>query len=100
MDKKWLMGVIGGFLGFAISTFITYFTFRVNLETTKNVEIVRLAREFTKDFYENPENPVYMNIRRSIESCEKLYWNGKFTNDEINRYLGFFDDLGFYYKKG
>lgn len=45
---------------------------------------------------------VYRNLSVSIDRHEKLYqsWGGKYSFDEINRYLGFFDDLGFYHESG
>jgi hypothetical protein len=97
MDNKWIIGIIGGFSAFVIANLITCYTFRTNLEMTQKIEMIRLAREFTKDFYETPDNIIYGKIRSSIESCQQLYksWGGQFTHDEINRYLGFFDDLDF-----
>jgi len=43
-------------------------------------------------------------MRVAIEKCRKLYKGyykgGIFSYDEINSYLGFFDDLGFFNEKG
>ena len=55
-----------------------------------------MAKELTQQFYQG--NDIYKEIRISIDRCEPLYknWGGKFTYDQINQYLGFFDDMGFY----
>jgi len=38
----------------------------------------------------------------SIDACGKLYrsWGGTFDSDQINQYLNFFDDIGFYWSLG
>jgi hypothetical protein len=113
---SWAIGIIGSFVGFFISQGLTYYTFNTNLtmaqktlklsqiiyENTKKIEMIRLIHELSNRFYGKESDQVYRNIRTSIESCEKLYksWGGKFSHDEINIYLGFFEDLGFYNAKG
>lgn len=74
--------------------------FRKTLDITNKIEMVRLAREMTKEFYS--DDPIFRDIRMAIESKKKLYkgHGGKFDHDQINRYLGFFDDLGFYCRIG
>lgn len=98
--KTWIIGTIGAVLGFVISQGITYYTFKVNLETTKKIAQVQFIRDLHKQFYF--ENPLFRDIRMSTESCQKLYrsWGGKFNYEQINRYLGFFDGLGFYHREG
>lgn len=98
--NKWLIGIIGSILGFVISQILSYYTFAVSLESTKKIETIHLARELNRNFY--TDDPAFREIRMGIEGCQKLYnkWGGKFDHDQINRYLGFFEDLGFYYKKG
>jgi len=114
--EKWSIGIIGSFVGFLISQGITYYTFNTNLKISqknlelskqgydniKKVEMIRLINGLSNIFFNNKDEDLYRNIRTSIESCEKLYksWGGKFSHDEINQYLGFFDDLGFYLKNG
>ena len=89
------------FLGFFIAQYMTFFTFTTNLETTKKIEMINLGRSLVQDFYKEDEK-AFRDIRTAIESCDKLYngfnKSGKFSNDQINRYLGFFDDLGFFYR--
>jgi hypothetical protein len=65
--------------------------------------MVHLARDLAQEFYISEENKaVYRPIRTAIESCEKIYRSdgGSFGHDDINTYVGFFDDLGFYWKEG
>jgi hypothetical protein len=106
---NWLAGggliLLGGFLGFVISQSLAFYTFTKNLETTKKIEMIHLARDLTHDFYPHgtDTNPVFRDVRMAIEKCKKLYKGydkeGSFDYEQINSYLGFFDDLGFYYKK-
>jgi hypothetical protein len=106
---KWIRAggftVLGAVAGFLFSQSLAFYTFSQTLETTKKIEMIHLARELTKEFYGGgPESESYVKIRMAIERCEPLYNGysdrGRFSNDEINRYLGFFDDLGFYYQEG
>lgn len=101
--NRWVIGVVGSVLGFFASQFLSFYTFQKGIETSQKVEKVRLARELVKEFYEE-DAITFRKMRTAIESCEQLYIGfkkgGKFSNDEINRYLGFFDDVGFYYREG
>ena len=103
MKNNWVIGVVGSVFGFLVSQFIVFYTFTANLETTKKIEMINLGRELVQDFY-GKDNVLFKDIRTSIESCDKLYKgfnkSGKFDHDEINKYLGFFDALGFYYGEG
>lgn len=56
---------------------------------------IDLAKEFDK-------SELFRNIRMSIEHQQHLYksWGGSFDNDQINLYLNFFEDVGFYHKYG
>ena len=94
--KKWFIGITIALAGLAFPIY----SFRVNLQLTKKIETVRLATQLAEGFYSG--DPVFRDLRMSIERCEKLYkhWGGKFNNDQINRYLGFFDDLGFHAREG
>jgi hypothetical protein len=66
---------------------------------TQKIEMVRFAKDLYKDFF---DDPLFMQMQMSIERCEKMYknWGGKYDNGQINRYLGFFDNLGFYWEEG
>lgn len=97
--------IAGGIAGFLLSQSLAFYTFTQNLAVTKKIEMIHLARELTKEFYgADKENEVYRKVRMAIERCEPIYnaYNkkGAFDNDEVNRYLGFFEDLGFYYSEG
>jgi hypothetical protein len=99
----WLVGAAGSLLGFLISQSIGMYQFSKNLRATREIETVHLARELTKEFYsEKDGEPLYRDVRTTVESCDIVYRSGggHFDNDQINRYLGFFDDLGFYYRRG
>lgn len=98
--NQWAIGIVGSLIGFIVSQALTYYTFRVNLESTRRIQTINLARELTRDFFNG--DAVFKDLRMAIESCGRLYksWGGKFTHDQINRYLGFFEDLGFYNAAG
>lgn len=96
--RTWVIGAIGAVLGFILSQLITLYTFNETQNTTKLIESISLARDLYREFYF--EQPIYRSLRQAIESCKPLYksWGGSFSHDEINRYLGFFADLGYFYK--
>ena|SRR5215475_11288473 len=64
--------------------------------------MLKFGRELAAEFYSGKDDNVFRELRAAVESCEKLYrsWDGKYCHDQINRYLGFFDDVGFYWRKG
>lgn len=78
-------------LGACVGAFIALYA----LKEQREIEELLLARNLTDAFY---ENELFGEIRTQIESCEKVYRSngGLFGHDEINRYLGFFEDLGFF----
>ena len=90
-----LAGAIGAILGFFVSQGLTLYTFQVSLRTGREIQMINLARDLDKEFV---ENVTFGAMRMSIDKCEKLYKNsgGKYNNDQINQYLNFFDDIGFY----
>ncbi|HEX7634694.1 MAG TPA: hypothetical protein VF427_05360 [Noviherbaspirillum sp.] len=107
--NKWKAGVVAAVsvLASVLTTLvipqgITLFTFAKNLQTTKTIEMIKLAKDLSHEFF-NEEEETFQNIRKTIESCKPLYkgYNrgGKFDHDQMNRYLGFFDDLGFYVQR-
>lgn len=107
--RTWLLSgsaaALGGLLGFITSQSVAFYTFATTLETTKKIEMIHLTRELTKEWYSgDKDSDAYRRVRMAIERCQPLYRGydkaGGFDNDEINRYLGFFDDLGFYYLEG
>lgn len=65
------------------------------LREQRSVEQLLLVRKLTDNFY---ENEIFAKIRSSIDQCEPIYFGfgGRYTHDQINRYLGFYEDLGFY----
>jgi hypothetical protein len=93
-------GALFAVIGFMLGIGFDFYTFRETQRTTAKIEELRLARDMYNEFYFG--RPVYRDIRTSIESCKPLYksWGGPFTHDEINQYLGFFTDLGFFHRSG
>ncbi len=105
MNREWVIGVAGSVLGFLIAQAFGFYTFSKNLEVTKDIQMIQLGNELSKSFYREDNDKTFFKIRTAIEQCKKLYVGydkekGQFNNDELNRYLGFFDDLGFYHRKG
>lgn len=96
LSKGAVFALMGFFLGIAFDFYI----FRETQRTTLKIEEFHLAHDMYNEFYSG--KPLYKDIRTSIESCKPLYksWGGPFTHDEINQYLGFFDDLGYFAKSG
>ena len=103
MSLTYVIGVLGSVGGFLIAQIVGLYTFARTLETTKSIEMIHLTRELAQEFYAGEEEKVvYRPVKTAIESCEAIYRSngGKFNHDDINTYLGFFDDLGFYLDQG
>ena len=101
-----LVGILGAVIGFGISQGVTFYGLSKTLATTKEIQMVNLARQLSGDFEENKD---FEDFRMAIERCDPLFngwrwpagkgptaWQGRFNNDQVNRYLNFFDDIGFY----
>ncbi|MGD0074437.1 MAG: hypothetical protein ABSD31_08850 [Candidatus Binataceae bacterium] len=99
--KATLSGSIGALLGFLITTVLGYVYFYQSLRSTQAIERVHLIRDLSREFY-GKEEPLFRSVRTSIEARETLYKSrgGKFDHDQINIYLGFFEDLGYYCEIG
>ena len=87
-------------IGFLGSQALLVYFFWATQQSTLQIEAVRLARELASSFYFNDQ--LYQRVRNSIEACQKLYKpnGGPYSHDDINKYLGFFEDLGYYQKHG
>jgi hypothetical protein len=86
-----------------IAILVSVYAFYSELAASNKHQEIALSRELLKEFYQEGDTAsLYRNIRMAIERCEPLYtsWGGQFNNDQINRYVGFFEDLGFYYRQG
>jgi hypothetical protein len=101
-----VIGIVGAVIGFLISQAVNFYSFSKTLSTTKDIQMVNLARQLSSDFEENKD---FEDFRMAIERCDPLFngwrwpagkgltaWQGRFNNDQVNRYLNFFDDIGFY----
>jgi hypothetical protein len=97
--------VLGSILGFVVAQGLSFYQFSKNLKNTNKIEQIHLLRDLTSQFWGGGADPVYRGIRTGIDSCARLYsgdlgfaksTKGNYDYDQINRYLGFFDDIGFY----
>lgn len=85
-----------------VGVIVTMVGYKEQLQQANEHMAVNLSRDLWKDF---SDGELYEDIRTAIENCQKLYNEGKtggsgeFNNDQINMYLDFFEDLGFYFKK-
>ena len=98
MDPNWWRAAIAvGFVG--SQALLIYFNYETQAVARK-VESFRLARELSTEFYFR--EPLYKDVRNAIEACSPLYrsWGGTFSHDDMNKYLGFFEDLGYFQKYG
>jgi hypothetical protein len=66
-----------------------------------------MLQQFTSEYWGKEADPVYEQIRNAIDRCQRLYKydlgitfrtgaKGKFNYEQINRYLNFFDKIGYY----
>lgn len=87
-------------MGFVIAQGIVLMNSYLTTVETRRLEEIKLARDMYNEFYS--ETGVYRKIANSIEACEKLYksWGGPYDHNEINKYLGFFSDLGYFHRRG
>ena len=80
-------GIIGGAAALLLALYVQ--------KKEQDVQQILLAQELSGTFY---ENKLFSEIRSAIDSCEILYISngGTFSHDEINQYLGFYEDIGFF----
>lgn len=97
---RWLISLLAGLVCSLLVAAVSLYTFSQNVTIGNNHHEVALYRELVKEFYDDKQD--YRKIRMAIERCQPLYkvWNGPFDNDQINSYLGFYEDLGLYLKRG
>lgn len=99
--------VLGSVVGFLIAQSLSLYQFSVNQKQTNRIEQIHLLRDLASQYRGKEADPVFENIQTAIVSCATLYSpnlahscatppTGKFSYYEINRYLGFFEDVGFY----
>lgn len=97
-DPPYWRGLVAA--GFIAGQGLLLYVFNETQKTTRQIEMIKLGKELSGEFY--VKDGVYREVRGAIESCAPLYtsWGGKFDHDDINRYLGFFEDIGYYYTSG
>lgn len=101
-----LIAAIAGLLGFLVSQGLGVHETTRTLRLTRDIQMVNLAHHLSDDFEGNDD---FRHIRMAVERWEPLYsgwrwptgsgptdWRGRFDNDQINRYLNFFEDIGYY----
>lgn len=104
-----LIGAIGGWLiVFCINISNQNFQQKIEKERQNyqnKIETVRLARDLNKEFY---GSDLYHRTRSIIATCKDIKVFNKNLKpteecsihyDDLNTYLGFFDDLGYYEKE-
>jgi len=96
-------GLVISVLGLVVSLLLNVY----QLFISNKIQQIHMLRQLTSEFYGNNSDPVYRDIRTGISNCQRLYTGdlglafprfskGQYDYDQINRYLGFFDDVGFY----
>lgn len=90
-----MAALVGAIVGALIAATAGFITSLYNVKQQRFSEQIFLMRNLSEGFY---SNELYAQIRSAIDRCETLYLGngGPYSHDEINRYLGFFEDIGFY----
>lgn len=88
-------GLVGGLFVAGANLFIL----SRQLSSANKHQEINLSRDLVREFFHG--EPEYKKFRTAIDNCEPLYvrWGGKFNNNQVNLYLDFFEDLGFYLRK-
>jgi hypothetical protein len=90
-------GLVSGLIAAIVAYTLTY----RQMQAAIKYQQISLSRDLSKEFY---QGQTYQELRNAIEACKPLYNRnvppGVFSHDQINVYLDFFDDLGFYLKQG
>lgn len=100
MNREIIISVISGISGAILTIIASWFISYDQLTFAKKIEMIKLSRELTSEFMDDKNN--YQKISSAIDDCALLFegWGGTFAYQEINKYLLFFDNLGFYAKQG
>jgi ABC-type antimicrobial peptide transport system permease subunit len=98
-NKRWWCQTAVTLLGIVITAAVSLIIFSKQTQRTHKDQEVNLANNLAEKF---DENKTFSQIRMAIEHQKALYkpWGGRFDNDDINMYLNFFEDIGFYNKYG
>jgi hypothetical protein len=102
LDQNWkFLTAVSGFLAFAVTTLLMWYSFAETLELSRQVQEVNLARDLSKEY---SSNKTFGEIHKAVADCRPLYegygQGGKFTWQQINHFLNFLDDVAFFYSKG
>jgi len=100
--KYWkVICVLSTVFAFFVATFVQLYTLQETLKITRYTNRVNLTHNLYNEF---KGESLYRKIEDSIVRGETLYigldgtLDGKYTYDEINSFLGFFELLGLYHK--
>ena len=97
--KQTLLTVLSSALISAlIAAVVSIYNYNRQIDLSIRLEGTKLFRELAKDFYGDDR---FREIKAAVEGCKPLYksWGGSFSHNQINNYLGFFEDLGFFLKQ-
>jgi hypothetical protein len=97
--SEWIIGLLSGVIGSVMGAVATIYTVDWQVGVQNKLAEVNLTRDLVKDFSTNAK---YVDVSTAIESCKALFdgYGGKFNYRQMNLYLDFFEDLGFYLRQG
>jgi hypothetical protein len=79
-------------------TAVMWSSFYQTLNVTKGVAEINLGRDLVQQYFDNEK---FQEIAKAINDCKVIYKGdgGAFTYQDINEFLGFFDELGLYHRR-
>jgi hypothetical protein len=79
-------------------TAVMWSSFYQTLNVTKEVAEINLGRDLVQQYFDNEK---FQEIAKAINDCKVIYKGdgGAFTYQDINEFLGFFDELGLYHRR-
>lgn len=97
VTRFWSVFVV---IGFIIGAIIQMLSIETAIDLARRAESISLARNLYSEY---SKNELFLKIEKSIVNEEILYGehsgkNGKYNWQEINLYLGFFEEIGFFYR--
>lgn len=94
---------LGAALGFFAAQSLVFYRFAEHADRAAKLEMIDTGLELAEDFYDD-DNETFTALRDALPTCAKLSKqtdkDAPFEADDIGRYLGFLDDLGFFQQDG
>jgi hypothetical protein len=94
---------LGAALGFFAAQSVVFYRFAENADRAAKLEMIDAGLELAEDFYDD-DNESFAALREAIPACGELNQetakDAPFEAEELGKYLGFLDDLGFFYREG